>query len=53
MSRKHITPIISKNDFISKANEIYQNSSYDYSLIPDSFKKQINLRLSALNTVNL
>ena len=45
MSRKHITPIISKNDFVSKANEIYQNSSYDYSLIPDSFKKTDKLEI--------
>ncbi len=46
MSRKCITPIISKNDFVSKANEIYQNNySYDYSLIPDSFKKTDKLNI--------
>ena len=46
MSRRiTITSIISKDDFVTKAKEIYKENEFDYSLIAETFKKTERLSI--------
>ena len=48
MSRISITPVIVKDDFIKMSNEIYGADKFDFSLIPETFKKTDRLQIICL-----